>query len=821
MALVQVPRVHAPPAHANTAEGRAAWTHYIVAGLERNGLSRRAAILVATHLAIETGWGQASWNNNLGNIKFYGNDGPFYVLRDNLQFTDRYVSYPSIEAGLGGYLTLLKKPLYAAAWSKLLAGDIAWYTALGLAGYFEGPPDPARPGVHTRHTLATIAPVQREYEGGVRTVERYMAAPRPANSPYPDISVGGGGLLLVALAGAAAWWVYKTYAAPRRNPTLGAGGRARRPKPQQRRSPRANPRGVEYREMSGDFDDYAEPGNTTAQTVKRIHAAATERLEHYRGVARSLVVKMRARTLTEKRAGMFDAGAVIDDEQIRRVGRFVRDTARDTLAAAFALHVAQGNLFTKGSTTRTPFHSPVKKALPELGFAQMQAAYEERAHVLERWAVSASKAALLPDASAARRLNGSRPDAQELRYAEGNLDISFDKAIERIDTPNDHDARSSVDGVMAGLKHLVLAYRLDEDLARSLFGYTWVPLRNLVAGAKRSLKASTKKVSRYADKPRAPRDNPKDVPGDLYELSEPAPYPYPFEDPTLSQAEKERRYAKIRERDERVSATAFQRSTAARKQYMATGLQTARELESRLRQENMRGLGDPVSTSEALKRAGLFLSRAIRDVFAMRLAFVTAKEMLWGNVSHRVKKPRKAVAYATGAELFLEAQAKHEELARVTEVAIRAEFAWRLRPEAVANMALNGWGFDAKGAQTSVTDALGSLDKLREMEPNDSPDRAILLANTLVYDVFGILDGWGARETAKKLSESVGKGPAVQKSLKAYVKKLAERAKKGEKRVSAAQSKRYQAEIEAGEESRRQTLAEHLEAQRQRALLEA
>lgn len=226
MAAVQVQKVRAPTPPPDNRVGHAAWAHYVVAGLQRAGLAREQALLFAAHLARESGWGGNVFNFNFGNIKDYRANGTFYVLTDNLSYTDRYIAFPTIEAGLAYSVDLVRRlALYRRSWAKLMAGDPTWYGQLGLDGYYEGPPDPTRPGVHTRHNAATIVPVQNEYNDVLAGVRRYLAAPRPANSPYPDISVGFGlgDVVGIVLGGAAAWWVYKKFAAPRRNPREGDG----------------------------------------------------------------------------------------------------------------------------------------------------------------------------------------------------------------------------------------------------------------------------------------------------------------------------------------------------------------------------------------------------------------------------------------------------------------------------------------------------------------------------------------------------------------------------------------------------------------------
>lgn len=120
-----------------------AWTRTrhaaLVAELSRGPSPTPNAPLVAAavvaHWARETGWGLAEWRYNLGNIKAYASwHGQRQQLPDGLW----YRAFTSLDEGVANTVALLRAPLYAAAWARLVAQptDAAgWYDALMRAGW--------------------------------------------------------------------------------------------------------------------------------------------------------------------------------------------------------------------------------------------------------------------------------------------------------------------------------------------------------------------------------------------------------------------------------------------------------------------------------------------------------------------------------------------------------------------------------------------------------------------------------------------------------------------------------------------------------------
>jgi hypothetical protein len=184
------------PVFEDSADGRQAFVVFLRQALENIGLTHDQALLFIAHKARETGWGKAIWDYNFGNIKIGGNPprGPWFWLTDRLGFRDKYRAYDTAEDGIWDNVSLIKdSSRYKKSWSMLIAGDPNWYGQLGLDGYYEGPPDPSRPGHHTNNTPDTIVPVQQEYNSILDSVRRYdQAQPETAqkSSAQQDVTPG-------------------------------------------------------------------------------------------------------------------------------------------------------------------------------------------------------------------------------------------------------------------------------------------------------------------------------------------------------------------------------------------------------------------------------------------------------------------------------------------------------------------------------------------------------------------------------------------------------------------------------------------------------
>src|SRR6185295_10826759 len=118
------PKIH-EPVFPNTTPGHVAFVSAMLDSLGRKGLSQESSILFTAHVARETGWGKAIWNNNIGNIKASGRlKGPYFWMTDARKERDRYRAYDTLDDGLEDDLALIRDlPRYRDAWAMLQAED--------------------------------------------------------------------------------------------------------------------------------------------------------------------------------------------------------------------------------------------------------------------------------------------------------------------------------------------------------------------------------------------------------------------------------------------------------------------------------------------------------------------------------------------------------------------------------------------------------------------------------------------------------------------------------------------------------------------------
>ncbi len=140
----------------------------LVPMLRQEGLPPESAVLFAAHVARETGFGRRVHNYNFGNVKQSG-AMPWHRLSDG----EPYASYPSEREGLRANVALVRdKPSYRAAWQRLLAGELGWYSELGLAHYYLYR-DPVT-NAWRPHTAATVRIAQGDYERILDAVRRCL-----------------------------------------------------------------------------------------------------------------------------------------------------------------------------------------------------------------------------------------------------------------------------------------------------------------------------------------------------------------------------------------------------------------------------------------------------------------------------------------------------------------------------------------------------------------------------------------------------------------------------------------------------------------------
>lgn len=115
---------------------------------------------VVAHWAIETQWGAAEFNFNLGGIHASGSQ-PYFNSTDAGKPT-RFVAYSSLEDGAKGYASLLMSSLYKTCALQLMDTPDApdWYVCLGTKGYYAANPKAASAITTARATVVSILKAQ-------------------------------------------------------------------------------------------------------------------------------------------------------------------------------------------------------------------------------------------------------------------------------------------------------------------------------------------------------------------------------------------------------------------------------------------------------------------------------------------------------------------------------------------------------------------------------------------------------------------------------------------------------------------------------------
>lgn len=106
--------------------------------------STATLVLLTAMSAFETGAWKACWNYNYGNAKWWGGTDYFTMTATEgdanpTMVASKFAAWPSMSAGVTGFLQILMASRYSAAWTAALAGDVAGFVSgLKSGGYFTG-----------------------------------------------------------------------------------------------------------------------------------------------------------------------------------------------------------------------------------------------------------------------------------------------------------------------------------------------------------------------------------------------------------------------------------------------------------------------------------------------------------------------------------------------------------------------------------------------------------------------------------------------------------------------------------------------------------
>jgi hypothetical protein len=252
--------------------------------------------------------------------------------------------------------------------------------------------------------------------------------------------------------------------------------------------------------------------------------------------------------------------------------------------------------------------------------------------------------------------------------------------------------------------------------------------RRWLAGARSNPSGRRLRAARRA------RRNPATVPLDLYDTGGPEPYPYPFEDPSLGQDERSRRWLENRRHRERVWLTLGERTERAREAYLGVVSEALSGMSSRLDRLRSSGLLQQREGPAEWRRLGDELAALVRDGQAANFAHAVWHSRLFiqGNMLRlwRGGSPRSYDLVA--------ARDYYEQRTALLVRWVKARAAFEARPEVMAGRALRSHGrvdYDAAAAAVQAEIGMAQGDIANGL----NPDLHLAVTETRLANLLGIL----------------------------------------------------------------------------------
>lgn len=134
---------------------RTAWTRSryaaALAALPPDTFGReRAAADMTAQWALETGWGRAERNFNVGNVRAFSDVPPFYLYRGL-----RWRAFASLSEAVAVTVALYQSARYADAWTRVGEGR-PWFDAVLRAGWTDWTPEGSDEFVAVRARVGAI-----------------------------------------------------------------------------------------------------------------------------------------------------------------------------------------------------------------------------------------------------------------------------------------------------------------------------------------------------------------------------------------------------------------------------------------------------------------------------------------------------------------------------------------------------------------------------------------------------------------------------------------------------------------------------------------
>lgn len=291
------------------------------------------------------------------------------------------------------------------------------------------------------------------------------------------------------------------------------------------------------------------------------------------------------------------------------------------------------------------------------------------------------------------------------------------------------------------------------------------------------------------------RRNPASVPDDLFDPGEPDPYPYPFEDPSLSPEEKNRRWELIKQAGELRLKSRYDRSAKARTAYKEIVAEILRQIDVSWTSLERDDLIDPPRSPPDRVKLFKVLKRVTRDALAGAFGALVS--------DHDLFDPRMTISPMFGAGKGAPSEGLRATRDRFEAVAVMYDRWWDAVIRYVQRPDV-GWRSepsddDRKIARDAYDEAKKIIDQNRARYSQHGSAIPYFSFSDILYQA-GTLAGLSSTKFLEEaLHRAFGTSPQV---LERYVREAESLAAKGPKfdRKAAKIEQLHQEAMERGEE---------------------
>lgn len=131
------------PKHVTGEGSQEAWARARLAALALHGITGDVALSIVAQWALETAYGSAEWNYNVGNVIATSTTEPQVKLDAGAGNPAYYRAYNSLDEAVASYIALVSGQHYAECWHLLQSAPTSdeWIRCMGKAGYYTASQD--------------------------------------------------------------------------------------------------------------------------------------------------------------------------------------------------------------------------------------------------------------------------------------------------------------------------------------------------------------------------------------------------------------------------------------------------------------------------------------------------------------------------------------------------------------------------------------------------------------------------------------------------------------------------------------------------------